>query len=86
MMEEHEPARMSQKQTESILFDVFGRMVRAERTNGRWQLFLIGTEDKKRPVPDVIVPPELTVNELAVFLDDLFHKYTSPSHPLVRRC
>lgn len=77
---------MSQKQTDSILFDVFGRMMRAERANGWWQLFLIGTEGKKRPVPDVVVPPELTANELAAFLDDLFHEYASASHPSVRRC
>ena len=72
---------MSQKQTESILFDVFGRMMRAERANERWQLFLIGPEGKKRPVPDVVVPPELTANELATFLDDLFHEYASPFPP-----
>ena len=58
---------MSQNQTESILFDVFGRMMQAERANKQWQLFLIGPEGTKRPVPDVVVPPELTANELANF-------------------
>ena len=77
---------MSQKQTESILFDVFGRTMRAWRTIGRWQLFLVGAEGKKRPVPDVSVPPHLSAEELLTFLDDLYHEFASPSHPSVRRC
>jgi hypothetical protein len=77
---------MSENQAKSILFDVFGRTMRAERANGRWQLFLVGAEGKKRPVPDVVVPPDLTAEELTTFLDDLFHEQASPSHPSVRRC
>ena len=73
---------MSQKQTESILFDVFGRMMQAERANKQWQLFFIGPEGTKRPVPDVVVPPELTANELANFSMICF---TNTPLPLILR-
>jgi hypothetical protein len=77
---------MSDKETESLLFDVFGRMMQAQRADGSWQLFLLGAEGKKRPVPDVSVPPHLSADELLTFLDDLYHEFASPSHPSVRRC
>ncbi len=77
---------MSDTQSDSLLFDVFGRMMQAQRTDGRWQLFLVGAEGKKRPVPDVSVPPHLSAEELLTFLDDLYHEFASPSNPSVRRC
>lgn len=77
---------MSKMKTESLLFNVFGRMMQAQRTDGRWQLFLVGAEGKKRPVPDVTVPPHLSAEELLTFLDDLYHEFATPSHPAVRRC
>ena len=73
-------------ESESHLFDVFGRMMQAQRVDGRWQLFLVGAEGKKRLVPDVSVPPHLSAEELLTFLDDLHHEFASPSHPSVRRC
>lgn len=72
-------------ESESHLFDVFGRMMQAQRVDGRWQLFLVGAEGKKRPVPDVSVPPHLSANELLTFLEDLYHEFASTSHPSVRR-
>ncbi|OQW30107.1 MAG: hypothetical protein A4E19_11170 [Nitrospira sp. SG-bin1] len=77
---------MSDLKAESLSFDVFGRMMQAKRIDGRWQLFLVGAEGKKRPVPDVSVPPHLSAEELLTFLDDLYHEFASPSHPSVRRC
>lgn len=77
---------MGQTDSESIVLDVFGRTMRAERTNGQWRLYLVGAEGKKRPVPDITVPPELTAEKLPAVLDDLFHEHASPSHPSVRRC
>jgi len=77
---------MSDVGAQSILFDVFGRLMQAQRTDGRWQLFLVGAEGKKRPVPDVSVPPHLSAEELLTFLDDLYHEFASPSHPSVRSC
>jgi hypothetical protein len=77
---------MSEIGTESLLFNVFGRIMQAQRTDGRWRLFLVGAEGKKRPVPDVTVPPHLSAEELLTFLDDLYHEFASPSHPSVRRC
>jgi hypothetical protein len=77
---------MNEMNAESLLFNVFGRMMQAQRTDGRWQLFLVGAEGKKRPVPDVTVPPHLSAEELLTFLDDLYHEFATPSHPSVRRC
>ena len=70
---------------EFLLFDVFGRIMQAQRMDGRWQLFLVGAEGKRRLVPDVTVPAHLSAEELLTFLDDLYHEFASPSHPSVRR-
>jgi hypothetical protein len=40
---------MSDLKAESLLFDVFGRMMQAQRTDGGWQPFLVGAEGKKQP-------------------------------------
>ncbi|MDH5739000.1 MAG: hypothetical protein OEY77_01600 [Nitrospira sp.] len=76
---------MSDTKAESILFDMFGRLMQAQRRDGCWQLFLVGAEGKKRPVPDVSVPPHPSAEEPLTFLDDLHHKLVSSAHPSVRR-
>lgn len=76
---------MSNLRPESLLLDVFGRTMQAVRAEGRWSLFLVGNEGKKRLVQDVVVPSELSKDELIGFLDDLYHEWATPAHPSVRR-
>lgn len=75
---------MSDFRRERLAFDIFGRTIQAMRTDGKRYLYQVGAEGKKRPMTDVAVPPDLTADELAGFLDELYHERASPAHPSVR--
>ena len=68
-----------------IRFDVYGMLVDAERTASGWRLSVPGTEGKRRPL-DAAIPDFVTsAEELAQYLDDLYHEAATPQHPAVRR-
>lgn len=66
-------------------YDVFGTTMRVERREGRWQLFRVSSEGKSSQVIDVVIPDDLTEQELVVFLDDLYHEMASAEHVSVIR-
>jgi hypothetical protein len=70
--------------SEPLLFDVFGKTMLVESSRKGWQLFLLGA-DGKRSAVDVPIPAFVTENELAQYLDDIFHESASSRHPCVRR-
>ena len=51
----------------------------AVRSNGRWSLFLLGPEWKRRPA-GVSIPPELSRNQIAGYLADIFHEIATPQN------
>lgn len=59
-------------------FDIYGKFqVAVERENGRWQIYRLG-HGLRIPSYDVAVPAELSPDELARLLDDLFHEEAVP--------
>jgi hypothetical protein len=70
--------------TRRLEFDVFGKIISAERTDTGWRLFVLGAEGKRSPA-DVVVPDFVTEHELAQYLDDIFHEWASPDRPCVKR-
>jgi hypothetical protein len=69
----------------SLELDVFGTRVRAVRDEGRWSLFYLGADGKKRPATDLLVPDSVTESELEGYLADLCHEWASETHPEVTR-
>jgi hypothetical protein len=65
-------------------FDVFGKIMCAERTDSGWRLLVLGTDGKRSP-SDVVIPSFISEDELAQYLDDIFHELASPERPSVRR-
>ncbi|RQS56065.1 MULTISPECIES: hypothetical protein [unclassified Burkholderia] len=71
-------------------FNAFGRLLAVVRSNGRWAVFDLGTEGKRRPA-NLHVPSALAADELAQYLGDLLHENASPKYndvvpvPLPRR-
>ncbi|MDR6500701.1 hypothetical protein J2785_003871 [Burkholderia ambifaria] len=49
------------------------------RTNGRWAVFDLGAEGKRRPA-DLQIPPALAADELAQYLGDLLHENATPKY------
>jgi len=66
-------------------FDVFGRRVLIEREERGWRAYYPGPDGKRRAAVDVMLPPDLTENDLARHLADHFHEMSSPERPEVRR-
>ena len=69
----------------SIKFDVFGRDVLIVARAGGWKAFYLGTEGKRRPADDIVIPPGLEESRLAEYLDDLCHEWASDRNNRVRR-
>ncbi|AIO38636.1 hypothetical protein KDW55_04170 [Burkholderia sp. AU19243] len=58
-------------------FNAFGRLLAVVRSNGRWNVFDLGTDGKRRPA-NLHIPPALAADELAQYLGDLLHENASP--------
>lgn len=62
----------------SVLFDIYGRFsILIERSGDTWIAYR-QTNGVRRRDADIVFPPGLTEDELATYLDDLFHEYASP--------
>jgi len=66
-------------------FNVYGRVMAAEKSSQGWTLFDIGGEGKRRLANDIVVPDFVSENELAQYLGDMLHESASPKHPDVLR-
>jgi hypothetical protein len=64
-------------------FNVFGTLVAIVGATGAWQAFYLGTEGKRR-LADFIVPANITSDELAEYLADLFHENATPRNNVVK--
>ena len=64
-------------------FDVFGTLVAIVGAAGAWQAFYLGNEGKRR-LADFIVPADVSSDELAQYLADLFHENATPRNSVVR--
>lgn len=69
----------------SATFDLFGRHVVAIRTEFGWKMFYAGTEGKRRPATDIVVPPGITEGQLEQYLSDLCHEWATAENPGVKR-
>ncbi|MCG9737062.1 hypothetical protein L1D32_02665 [Shewanella insulae] len=66
-----------------IRINVFGRSMSVRRVGGEWQLFNESQTGMRSRVYDVVIPPELTEDQLLSYLDDIYHEQASEQHPSV---
>lgn len=66
-------------------FDVFGTTVEVTRRAGRWLAFYPGTDGKKRPATDIVIPDDIPETGLEQYLADLCHEWATPKHQEVTR-
>jgi hypothetical protein len=56
-------------------FNIYGRFqVEVRRENEAWIVYRAELGKRTR-LHDVIVPPDLAAQEIAIYLDDVFHEY-----------
>jgi hypothetical protein len=58
-------------------FDVFGTVVEVVRHDGKWKVFYLGNEGKKRPAEDIVIPSTIEQNRVQQYLADIRHEYAS---------
>ena len=59
-------------------FDIYGKFqLKIEREEERWRVYKIGN-GLHMPVHDLIIPSDLTPEDLPAFLDDFFHEAATP--------
>jgi hypothetical protein len=56
-------------------FNIYGRFqLEVRRENDAWIVYRAELGKRTR-LHDVIIPPELAAQEIAIYLDDVFHEY-----------
>lgn len=66
-------------------FDVYGRVLHVEWSEGGWMAAYVGPGGTLRPAHDVLVTPDVSEEGLAAFLSDHFHESATPDRPDVVR-
>jgi len=69
----------------SIKLDLYGRVVIATQNARGWKIYYAGSEGKRRPALDLVVPPEISVSQLEQYLADLCHEWATEQNPGVKR-
>lgn len=55
---------------------LYGRKIEVTQKDGRWWVFYLGSEGKKRVAGDIIIPATIMEEELIDYLADLFHEWS----------
>ena len=69
----------------SLTFDVFGTLVVVEKRSNRWQAYYPGTDGKRRPATEIVIPTDTSEADLEQYLADLCHEWATPVHQEVVR-
>ncbi len=64
-----------------IKFNVFGKQMSVLKKDEEWQLFNESDIGIRSRVYDVVIPSDLEATELGIYLDDIYHEYSSEKHP-----
>jgi len=65
---------------EPLLFDVYGRLqvVLRPGDDGWWIAETVGSDGKRRQLPEVIIPLDTSPDNLPAFLEAVFHESAGP--------
>jgi len=68
-----------------LFFNVFGRKMSVERKAGEWQLYEESDTSVRRRVYDIYIPCDITSDQLAQYLSDMYHENASEKFPSVEK-
>lgn len=57
---------------------IYGQNFEVIKTDGKWEVFILGQEGKKRPAQDIVIPSIINEEDLVSYLEDLLHEYARP--------
>jgi hypothetical protein len=59
-------------------FNIYGRFqLEVRREDDSWEVYRL-EQGKRAKLNDVVIPSMLEAEEIATYLDDIFHEYSSP--------
>jgi hypothetical protein len=64
---------------------VFGQKMSVQRKLDEWLLFTDPNSGLRARVYDVVIPPDLTEDELVSYLDDIYHEWANETFATVKR-
>ena len=65
-------------------FDIYGRMqLLVEQDKGGYRMYILGADGKRRLFNELTIPDNLTLDELASYLDDMLHELAKPGQGCV---
>ncbi len=64
-------------------FNVFGKAMSVLRIENQWQLFNDSDTGIRARVYDIAIPDNLLAEQLATYLDDIYHEFSSEKYPSV---
>ena len=68
----------------TMRFDVYGKYeIEVRREGGSWKADRLGG-GKRRPLHDLVLPPDLPEDQVATHLDDLLHEQAGPGETVRR--
>lgn len=63
-------------------FNIYGRFqLDVRRENDRWEVYRL-EPGKRLKLNDFVIPPTLEAEEVATFLDDIFHELSGPGQSI----
>jgi len=63
-------------------FNIYGRFrLEVRREQGRWMAYRL-TSGTRVPDDELVIPAELAEDELAIYLDDIFHELAGPGQSI----
>lgn len=69
-----------------LIYSVFGRHLAVKKTSDGWQVFRADMAERKfSRLYDIIIPDDMTEDEIPRWLGDIFHEAASERHPDVKR-
>jgi len=68
----------------TVRFRIYGNYeLDVVREGDKWRVFNLNV-GKRVPLTDVVIPTEVQENEIATYLDDLFHELAKPDQAIRR--
>ena len=65
-------------------FNIYGRFqLEVRRENHSWEVYRL-EPGKRVAMDDVVIPPTLQTEEVATYLDDMFHELSGPDQHVER--
>ncbi|EEC8120395.1 hypothetical protein ACI28F_004908 [Escherichia coli] len=69
-----------------LIYNVFGRHIGVKREGDHWLVFRADlTERKFSRLYDIVIPDDMTEDEIPGWLSDIFHEAATERHPDVKR-